>query len=69
MRMVVYPQARPTETTTMTFSSLRRIDLSGLTFDLAGLVTLREAAGSMLGPDGVQAQPEDLLALLRSRGR
>jgi outer membrane lipoprotein-sorting protein len=68
MRIEVRAQAQPSETTTMTFTDLRRIDVTGLTFDLPGLTAFRDAARSQIGADGAQARPEDLVALLRSRG-
>ena len=65
MLIVARTPARADETTTMTFTNLRRIDVSGLTFDLAGLTAFRDAARTGLETGGAQAQPEDLVTRLR----
>jgi hypothetical protein len=68
-RIVVASGRRPGEISTMTFTDLRAIDVSGLTFDVPGLIAYRDAALSRFDADGQQARPEDVVALVRAAVR
>lgn len=64
MRIEVETAARPHEATTLTFSDIRPLDASRLSFDVPGLIAFRNAALHVLEASGRQARPEELAARL-----
>lgn len=69
MKIVVESGRRRGEVTTMTFSDLRVIDVSGMPFDVNGLIAFRNAALSRYEADGRQARPEEIVALVKGASR
>ena len=64
MRIVVETYKREDEKTTMTFTNLREIDTSPLSFTREGMIAFRDLAREKYQAEGEQAQPEDLIAEL-----
>ena len=64
MRIEVENRQRRGESTTMTFSDLRRLDTSSLVFRRDAMIEFRDAALAKRETDGVQARPEDLIEML-----
>jgi len=69
MRIVVESSRRPGEVSTMTFANLRTLDVSGVAFDVPGLIAFRNAARKRYDAGGGQAAIEDLVALVKDASR
>lgn len=69
MKIVVESGRRLGEVTTMTFTDLRTIDVSGVAFDVDGLIAFRNAALRRFEADGRQARPEEIVALVKGAAR